>query len=230
MHVHTGAPRTLFATTKQGHTLLLRRYEPPEQPSYALSEYRNYLTAHPEDLPLPPEVPESFPSLDEALQSAWAHWRIPPESFQDIHLGRSVTLDFIESLRSNAMGPLSPDMSPQDMVEHLGLPDGVTPLFHNAVCWFYGSVQVHWFDGVLHGLEIDNGVGEFTSLQGWFLDGTTTRARLEAELARHGVPFTREAGMDLTVLRVRPTKTGAGFLFDFFEDNTIHALYWQRDD
>ncbi|MCY1081348.1 hypothetical protein [Archangium lansingense] len=234
MHTHEEAPRTLAATTPQGHTLILRRFDSAEEgPSYQLSEYWNYLTAAPRHRRPPAGLPESFPSLDSALQSAWEHWRIPPEAFGDIHLGRRVTLDFIEALRSNALGPLALGMSSRALVEHLGMPESVHRVSKGVVCWFYGSVQLLFIDDALYSLEIDRGAGDFTSLrfEGWFLERTTTRAGLETELTRHGVPYAQETRMDLPVIRVPLTRTGAGFLFDFHPwDDTLHALYWKHGE
>ncbi len=232
--MHTTASRTLFAQIPQGHTLILRRFESEgEKPSYEFSEYEGYLSAFPQRVPLPEGIPDSFPSLERALESASRYWKLETEDFRDVRLGREIDLDFTEALRRNELGPIRPGTSCQEMMDLLGLPEAVTPtMLEGAVCWFYGSVQVHWAQGSLQRLEIDRGEGDFTSLRlrGWFLDRTTTRQQVEEHLVRHGVSYEVALFLDTPVIQLTSAGGGhttPGFLFDFSpDDDRIHALYW----
>jgi hypothetical protein len=232
--MNTTGPRTLFAQLPQGHTLILRRFElEGEEPSYEFSEYEGYLSASPQRVPLPEGVPDSFPSLERALESANRYWKLATEDFRDVHLGREIDLDFTKALRRNEIGPIRPGISCQEMMDLLGLPEAVTPtMLEGSVCWFYGSVQVHWARGSFQRLVIDRGEGDFTSLrlQGWFLDRTTTRQQVEEYLVKHKVSYEAAQFLDTPIIQITSAgrgRTTLGFLFDFTpDDDRIHALYW----
>jgi hypothetical protein len=224
-------PRTLFATTAQGDTLILRRFDSPDQPpSHEVSVYRGYLTPSPAEVPLPRGFPERFPSREQALVRVRQEWKLEPDAFQDVRLGRRVAIDFVRALRQGTLEPLHAEMSAEALVALLGVPEGVTPLFEpGCVCWFYGSVQLHLRGGTLWFLEVDRGEGDFTSLQleGWFLGGATTRTQLKHALESRSVPYAEEPHLDTQVLRLRGPHPRRGFTFDFDEeDERIHAFYW----
>ncbi|GMU02721.1 hypothetical protein KH5H1_68410 [Corallococcus caeni] len=219
--------RTLFAATTGGRTFLLRRHDPPgEHTSHELSLYEDYLGPTPKELPLPWLPPEGFTSEVEALDHV-RRWHAGVTAFEDVRQGRHVAIDFARALKLGTLEPLSPSMSAEAVVALLGVPEEVTPTLEpGTVCWFYGAVQLGLEDGRLRFLEVDSGVGAFTSLEftGWFLDPSMTKPRLEEALTARGIPFTRETHMEAPVLRVP-----GGFLFDFDADTErIHALYWNH--
>ncbi|WP_163996367.1 hypothetical protein [Pyxidicoccus caerfyrddinensis] len=223
-------PRAVFATTPERLTVIVRRHdEPGAPPSHGVSVYRGYLTPHPEDLPLPGRFREDFPSRDEALEQVRREWRLEAAAFQDVRLGHSVDIDFVQALRQGTLEPLRPGMSADALVSALGVPEGITQLIEPGfVCWFYGSVQLHLRAGALQSMEIDRGMGDFTSLRlkGWFLECSTTRAQLERELTSRAVPYAEETVLGAQVLRLRGAPQQRGFIFDFDADGRIHALYW----
>ncbi|CAM4297104.1 hypothetical protein [Corallococcus exiguus] len=220
--------RTVFATTGEGRTFLLRRYDPPGEPaSYELSLYEDYLGPMPKELPLQGLPPEGFTAETEALEQVR---RRHPEvtAFEDVRRGRHVAIDFVRALKVGSLEPLRPSMTSDELVDLLGVPEEVMSISRDAgaVLWFYGAVQLYLEHGRLICLEIDDGVGVFTSLEltGWFLEPSTTRTELEEALRLWGIPFTRKTHLEAQVLRV----TG-GFQFDFHaEVERIHALYWNH--
>ncbi|MHA7635044.1 hypothetical protein [Corallococcus sp. M7] len=220
--------RTLFATTTLGRTFVLRRYDPPGEPaSYELSLYEDYLGPTPKEVPLQGFPPEGFTSEAEALDQV-RRWHPEVTALEDVRQGRHVAIDFVRALKAGSLEPLRPSMTSEELVELLGVPEGVLSVSREtgAVLWSYGVVQLYLEQGQLICLEIDDGVGAFTSLElsGWFLEPSTTRTELEEALRLRGIPFTRELHLEAQVLRVP-----GGFHFDFHaEVERIHALYWNH--
>ncbi|NPD26412.1 hypothetical protein D7Y27_33760 [Corallococcus sp. AB004] len=215
-------------TTEEGRTFVLRRYAPPGEPaSYELSLYEDYLGSTPKELPLQGLPPEGFTSEMEALDQV-RRWHPEVTAFEDVRRDRHVTIDFVRALKVGSLAPLRPSMTAEEVVDLLGVPEDVMPIEWNpgAVLWFYGVVQLYLERGRLQWLEIDDGVGAFTSLElsGWFLEPATTKTQLEEALSLRGIPFTREIRMEAPVLCVP-----GGFQFDFHaEVERIHALYWNH--
>ncbi|MCP3139131.1 hypothetical protein [Pyxidicoccus xibeiensis] len=222
--------RTLFATMPGGQTVLLRSFESPgESPSHEVTLYRDYLTPAPRQLPLPRGFPEEFASEEEALEQVHRTLRVEASAFQDIHLGRRVDIDFVEALKRGTLEPLCAGMSADALVALLGLPEGVTPLSGPGfVGWLYGSVQLYLQDDALLYFEIDDGLGEFTSLHlgGWFLEPSTTRRQLEQALTSRGVEYRVVPHFGMQVIWVPGARHRDGCMFDFHEDERIHAFYW----
>ncbi len=226
MHV----PRTWFATTEHGLTVLVQRHDAPDAPpSHQVYVLRNYLTTAPEELPLPEGFPEQFSSREDAVRHACRQWPLREESFQDVRLGRCVTVDFIQALRDGTLGPIHQGMSSEALVETLGVPEYAQEMHPGHVFWFYGSVLMLLQEGALVSLEIDDGVGDFTSFQldGWFLTRSSTKQQLKRELKAREVEFAEVPLLGGQVLRTPRPPAPRVFTFDFHEDGYIHALYWK---
>jgi hypothetical protein len=224
------APRTWFATTPEGLTVVVRRFDLQGQPSsYEVFAYEGYVTASPKDVPLPADFPESLPSLEQAMRSIRQVWGLDASAFEDVRQSKSVAVDFIQALRHGELTPIRQGLSPHALVGMLGFPEAVMAIDPDSVCWFYGSVQMHLREGVLQSLEIDRGEGDFTSfrLDGWFLDSSVTRAQLEQKLRLHEIGYVEESIMGAQVIRTLAPAQHRGFVFDFYpEDKRVHAFYW----
>ncbi|MCY1041106.1 hypothetical protein OV208_07225 [Corallococcus sp. bb12-1] len=230
MSMDEDARRTLFATVDGGRTFLVHRFDPPgERTSYEVSLHRNYLTSAPERLPLPQDFPEDFASEAEALDRIRQQWQVDAAEFQDVRLGRQVDIDFVQALKLGTVEPLRAGMSTEAVVALLGVPEAVMSAVEPGdVCWFLGSVQLLMRDGRLQSFEIDRGEGRFTSLRftGWFLEPRISRSRLEEALTSHGVGYSEVSYLGGQVLWVAGARSHSGFLFDFYDEERLHALYW----
>ncbi|RJS21986.1 hypothetical protein DRW03_16845 [Corallococcus sp. H22C18031201] len=227
--------QTLFARTAQGQTLTLGREEGEGTVEYRLRCFDGYESVSEAELrqnPLPVGCPDAFGTLQEAMRAVTHCWGAGAASFEDVRLGRGLELDFIAALREGSLEPLRPRMSASQMVELLGLPEFAQTTMA-GVCWFYGSVQIHWMDGTLFSLEIDAGASDFTSLRlgGYFLQPDMARADVEAHLVRAGVRFSTVTWAGLPVIRVPLARDPRQVIsIDFMpEDEQLHAMYWHPD-